>query len=67
MYEVLKIYEKYSREELNNIFNPELNYYRGAGKWGGSGIVNIQYVVVKCKQNKVMKSPLMTKEESYQG
>lgn len=37
----LKRYNYYSREQLNNLFNPELNYKNGCGKWGGTGIVRI--------------------------
>lgn len=40
-YSFLNIYQEYSRRDLHDIFDPELSFSNGAGKWGGSGIVNI--------------------------
>ncbi|HDM8047754.1 TPA: DUF3427 domain-containing protein [Vibrio fluvialis] len=35
----LAIYSSYTREQLNSIFDPDLKYTAGSGRWGGSGIV----------------------------
>lgn len=37
--EGLFLYGIYSREQLNKIFDPEIAFTRGAGRWGASGIV----------------------------
>lgn len=35
----LVLYQKYSRKQLSEIFNPEMKFSTGSGRWGGSGIV----------------------------
>lgn len=37
----LEKYEKYSREEVNQIFDEGTRYTQGSGRWGGHGIVRI--------------------------
>lgn len=35
----LVLYQKYSRKQLSEIFNPEMKFSTGSGRWGGTGIV----------------------------
>lgn len=35
----LSIYREYTREQLSQIFDPDLTFTTGSGRWGGSGIV----------------------------
>ncbi len=37
----LKRYEKYSREDVHNIFAPNENFTNGAGSWGLHGIIDL--------------------------
>ena len=38
---VLRLYEKYTRKEIHDIFGPGTPFHRGAGKWGIPGIISI--------------------------
>lgn len=35
----LVLYQKYSRQQLNDIFDPDMKFSTGSGRWGGTGIV----------------------------
>ncbi|HHF2880473.1 DUF3427 domain-containing protein [Vibrio alginolyticus] len=35
----LVLYQKYSRQQLNDIFDPDMDFSTGSGRWGGTGIV----------------------------
>lgn len=35
----LVLYQKYSRRQLNDIFDPDMKFSTGSGRWGGTGIV----------------------------
>ncbi len=37
----LKRYERYTREDIHDIFDPNTKFTPGAGKWGGTGIVSV--------------------------
>ncbi|MEZ9016081.1 DUF3427 domain-containing protein [Vibrio lentus] len=35
----LALYQKYTRKQLNDLFDPDMIFSSGAGRWGGTGIV----------------------------
>jgi hypothetical protein len=37
----LKRYASYSREDIHNLFSPEMEFKPGSGKWGLHGIISV--------------------------
>ncbi|MEI8628382.1 hypothetical protein [Vibrio sp. M60_M70] len=40
----LVLYQKYSRQQLNDIFDPDMKFSTGSGRWGGTGSFLIRHV-----------------------
>ncbi len=38
----LRLYEDYTREEVNGIFEPETDFVPQAGRWGISGLIELK-------------------------